>query len=325
MSRLVALVLAAALMPAAARAFDPVFAGPAEPSAAAAPVPGSYLLPTGPFRDGAVPGKTLEGRVQRRAWRIEDPEGSTLELVSALRTQLSEAGFRILFDCETRACGGFDFRFGLDILPEPDMHVDLGDFRFLSAERGPGEALGLLVSRSTRTGFVQITTVEPAAFPATPPGPVPAPLSPPPPDLPAAQADEPQAPPSSAAQTEIGAALVAAGHAVLGDLDFAPGSAELAGGSFPSLVALAAWLEANPQGSVALVGHTDASGGLSANIDLSRRRAEAVRRYLIDVLGADGARLEAQGVGYLAPLGSNATDEGRAVNRRVEAVLTSGP
>ncbi|MFN3845176.1 MAG: OmpA family protein, partial [Paracoccaceae bacterium] len=66
-----------------------------------------------------------------------------------------------------------------------------------------------------------------------------------------------------------------------------------------------------------------ASGGLEGNIALSRKRAEAVRQYLIKEHGIPAKQLEAQGVGYLAPRASNQTDDGREKNRRVEVMVTS--
>lgn len=70
-----------------------------------------------------------------------------------------------------------------------------------------------------------------------------------------------------------------------------------------------------------MVGHTDDTGDLQANIAVSTRRAEAVRTRLIDAHGVAPDRIEAKGVGYLAPMASNATAQGRSLNRRVEAVL----
>ncbi len=72
---------------------------------------------------------------------------------------------------------------------------------------------------------------------------------------------------------------------------------------------------------IMLVGHTDSVGGLDPNIALSRDRAASVRQRLIDAYGVAPNRLEAQGMGYLAPIASNLTAQGRETNRRVEAVL----
>ncbi len=73
----------------------------------------------------------------------------------------------------------------------------------------------------------------------------------------------------------------------------------------------------------ALVGHTDASGSLAANIALSERRAEAVAEVLVSTHGADSNRVAAKGVGFLAPRATNQTEDGRQKNRRVEVIVTS--
>ena len=68
---------------------------------------------------------------------------------------------------------------------------------------------------------------------------------------------------------------------------------------------------------VQIQGHTDNKGKKSYNIDLSQRRAESVRRFLIEA-GVSGVRLEAKGFGPNAPRAPNITATGRAKNRRVE-------
>jgi OOP family OmpA-OmpF porin len=280
-------------------------------------VPGSYALPIAPFDGQSLPVRSVEGAVDQRAYQLDAPGLTTLALLAPLREQIIAAGYTVILDCEARACGGFDFRFGTEVLPEPDMHVDLGDFRFLSAERGD-EAVSILVSRSALTGYVQITRVTAAPLPDAPPE----------------TTDQPQPVIDLDVEAErglgempsdgqIGTALEELGTAILGDLVFASGSASLAEGDYPSLAAVAAWLEANPEATIALVGHTDASGSLAANVALSERRAEAVAQVLIDRYGADRARITAEGVGFLAPLATNQTEEGRQKNRRVEVVVTS--
>ncbi len=69
-----------------------------------------------------------------------------------------------------------------------------------------------------------------------------------------------------------------------------------------------------------IVGHTDSQGGFDYNMDLSKRRAAAVAADLAKTYQIPSARLQTAGVGYLAPVGSNATEDGRAKNRRVELV-----
>ena len=74
---------------------------------------------------------------------------------------------------------------------------------------------------------------------------------------------------------------------------------------------------------MALVGHTDASGGLDVNIAVSRQRAQSVRQRLIDRYDIPARQVDAQGVGYLSPRASNLTEAGRQKNRRVEVMMTS--
>jgi OOP family OmpA-OmpF porin len=72
---------------------------------------------------------------------------------------------------------------------------------------------------------------------------------------------------------------------------------------------------------VALVGHTDAQGTLDNNIALSKKRATSVLNRLVEKHGVDANQLTAEGMGYLSPIASNLSAEGREANRRVEAVL----
>ncbi len=275
--------------------------------------PGSYALPTAGFDGFRVPALQVEGALDQRSFRLDAPGATTLSIFAPLRDQVLTAGYEILFECEARACGGFDFRFNTDVMPEPDMHVDLGDFRFLSARSG-ADAVSILVSRSAGAGYVQITRVSEAPL-AMQPIETAIDLD----ETPVMRGVDPATPPAS----ELTAALDEVGSAVLDDLVFASGAATLSAGDYPSLAAVAAWLQANPEGTIALVGHTDASGSLAANVALSERRAEAVADVLVQTYGADPARVDARGVGFLAPRATNQTDEGRQKNRRVEVIVTS--
>lgn len=318
----------AALVALQAQALTLEFPAPASGTADVTRPLDSYRLPTGAWAGEAVPARVVEGQVQIKAWRVDAPETPTLALMQVLRGQLEAAGFRILFECESAACGGFDFRFGTEVLPEPDMHVDLGDYRFLSASRG-ADAVALLVSRSSNAGFVQLTQVSPqdrrpeVLIAAAPTEAVIAPS----PGVPALVGEGQTVTLSAAGgpPPDVGAMLARDGMAQLPDLRFPTGSSTLEDSPYPSLSALADWLRANPAATVALVGHTDASGGLTANIAVSRARAQSVRERLVSRYGIPGAQVEAEGVGYLAPRAANDTEEGRQANRRVEVVVTSTP
>ena len=107
------------------------------------------------------------------------------------------------------------------------------------------------------------------------------------------------------------------------DLKFETGSSELSEGTYASLAALAQFMADNPGIKIALVGHTDSQGDLNGNIVLSRHRATSVMERLAEVYQAPQSRMRAEGMGFLAPVASNLTPEGREQNRRVEVILLS--
>ena len=79
----------------------------------------------------------------------------------------------------------------------------------------------------------------------------------------------------------------------------------------------------NPDLNLIVVGHTDNQGSYDYNMDLSRRRADAVANSLSADYGANSSRLRSAGVGYLAPAASNADEAGKQLNRRVELVRSN--
>ncbi len=275
----------------------------------------SYALPIGPFADGKLPTLTTEGRKTQRVWKTSGESNGTLKLLAAMRARLTESGYDILFECDTKICGGFDFRFSTEVVAEPEMHVDIGDFRFLSAEKISGKSrnyVGLLVSRSADNGYIQMTSIGVA-----------------PPDNAAISASSKR----RAAERDVtfesdvdslSGQLQLHGSAVLEGLSFPKGSSSLDGDIVGSLKELADFLLDNPAASVVLVGHTDASGSLAGNVALSKKRAASVMSTLVALHGIDKARLTAEGVGYLSPRAPNDNDEGRKKNRRVEVVLVTG-
>jgi OOP family OmpA-OmpF porin len=90
--------------------------------------------------------------------------------------------------------------------------------------------------------------------------------------------------------------------------------------SKPALDEIAKLLGQDAQLKLYVVGHTDNVGEIGYNMTLSQARAEAVVKSLTEDYGINAGRLKAFGVGPLAPVASNRTDEGRAKNRRVELV-----
>ncbi|MFK7881009.1 OmpA family protein [Roseobacter sp.] len=273
----------------------------------------SFNAPVAAYASGAVPTQTLEGSVTRTAWRLDNGGQTPLQLMAPLRSQIEALGYAVVFECESKSCGGFDFRFLIEVLPGPNMYVNIASFRYLTAFKGPRddptEAITVLVSSTAASAYVQIinatTNRSLAAIPDVNENTSPLITATPGNDRPGPEANT----------------LLEQGFVILRDLEFASGTSRLGPGPFPSLAQLSDLLAGRGDLRVALVGHTDTVGNLEGNIALSRERARAVRRRLIEEYGIDAARLDAEGMGYLAPVASNLTPEGRSQNRRVEAIL----
>ena len=268
-----------------------------------------YRLPVGPYSRDSAAAEALEGRVIRSAWRLADPEATTAAVMAGYADRLGALGYAPVFRCTTEECGGLAFRFAVELMPPPAMLMDAADFAQLSARRdgaGTETHVSVLVSRILGAVYAQTVAVAPAeaALPVAPAPDAAAETRPPPPDD--AEA--------------LVARLESFGHLPLHGIAFETGSTEITGASAPALDRAAAALAARPGMAVLIVGHSDNVGALEDNIALSRRRAEAVRAALV-ARGVAQGRLEARGVGFLAPIASNASPEGRALNRRVELVL----
>jgi outer membrane protein OmpA-like peptidoglycan-associated protein len=110
------------------------------------------------------------------------------------------------------------------------------------------------------------------------------------------------------------------GRATVGGILFDLDRAVLKPESKPALDELARLLTSRPTLRLYVVGHTDISGDLAHNRQLSEERARAVVKALVENYRIAADRLEGFGVGPLAPAATNATEPGRALNRRVEVV-----
>jgi outer membrane protein OmpA-like peptidoglycan-associated protein len=252
-------------------------------------------------RDAA---QMVEGRLTQISYRA--PAGrSTLEIARAYEEALKAKGFEILFQCVGGECGGRDFnhassayRFNYGSFGENYV-----DQRYLAArlEREGGDVYASIYTvLNTSSGgpdhdrtFVQVDVVE---------------VQPRSGEIVVVKADE------------MERALGQSGHIALYGIYFDTDKTEIKPESAATLEEIAKVLESRPDLKLLVVGHTDNQGGLEYNMDLSRRRAAAVVRALTGQYGIDPGRLSAHGVGYLAPVASNASEEGRAKNRRVELV-----
>jgi outer membrane protein OmpA-like peptidoglycan-associated protein len=109
---------------------------------------------------------------------------------------------------------------------------------------------------------------------------------------------------------------------ILENIFFETNKATLKPESYPQLEQVLKFLDSNPSVRMEISGHTDNTGSLKLNTNLSQARAESVVRYLVE-RGVAPSRLDAKGYAYSQPVAPNDTAEGRAKNRRVEFKILS--
>ncbi|WP_370254893.1 OmpA family protein, partial [Nioella sp.] len=209
-----------------------------------------YSLPVSPWLGTGAEMLTAEGALSRTVWQVMDFDGNSAQLMAPLRAQIEAQGYAPVFACDSTLCGGFDFRFAMDVTPEPAMHVDLGDFSYFVGrmETAEGDAfLALLTSRGGARGYIHLVRISPA-------------------DMAPVSVAVSTRSPDAEEIADLGESLDRLGAATLTDLSFSTGSATLSDGDYPSLTELAAYLVEHPSTRVVLVGHTDAEGSLEGNI-----------------------------------------------------------
>ncbi|HEX3743560.1 MAG TPA: OmpA family protein [Bryobacteraceae bacterium] len=119
---------------------------------------------------------------------------------------------------------------------------------------------------------------------------------------------------------DFSSVINASGKYVTHGINFDTDSDRLRPESAAVLKQVVAGLIKNPNLKLEIDGYTDSVGDAGHNLDLSKRRAEAVRSVLVTQFGVDASRLTSSGFGADKPIGSNDTPDGRAENRRVEFV-----
>ena len=247
-----------------------------------------------PFKDDKpADARRLEGRITRIAYRTA-PGPSILEVSRNFETQLAKAGFETLLACDTDACGGIPFTEAVDALPVPQMWVDGFNYHYFSAHKtdaGHDIYASVLVSQNNQDITAQLTVAELGTI-------------------------EDKMVNAAAMAKGLGET----GHIALYGIYFDTDKAVLKPESRPTLEQIAKLLTSQPQLNVFIVGHTDNQGAYEYNLDLSRRRAEAIAAELVKSFRIAQPRLRTAGLGFLAPVGSNASEAGRALNRRVELV-----
>ena len=246
------------------------------------------------FKDGQpADARRLEGKITRIAYRT-NPGPSILEVLRNFETQLTKIGFEKLLACDTDACGGIPFVEAIDALPVPQMWVDGFKYRYYAGRRTEGGRetyASVVVSENNREIYAQLTVAETRAI---------------------------ENKMVDAAAMSKG--LRETGRIALYGIYFDTDRAVLKPESRATLDQIAKLLAGEAQLNVFIVGHTDSQGPYAYNLDLSRRRAEAIAEELVKSYRIGAPRLRTAGVAHLAPVGSNGNEAGRALNRRVELV-----
>ncbi|WP_194774397.1 OmpA family protein [Pararhodonellum marinum] len=120
---------------------------------------------------------------------------------------------------------------------------------------------------------------------------------------------------------DIDREIKAYGKAAFYGIYFDTDKADIKPESKETLEQMAKYLIANPKGKVHIVGHTDNTGSFEHNQRLSEERAKAVMNALTTIYKVPSQNMDAKGIGPLSPVSTNATEEGKSKNRRVEMVL----
>jgi len=279
---------------------------------------GEYLLVTGPATNrDAIPTARLEGKIVRNMYVLRDEKRSTLEVMRNYEIALADAGFSEVFRCAGDDCAeGAAYLTYHFFRANPNLKLScrLPDLADWGMPESDPRYFALRLSRPAG-GEVHVAVTVAAWHLRGGGGP----------RYVFIQADAVEAAPMQVGMElkladEMGRELNTTGRAVLYGILFDTDSTEIKTESQAALIEIAKLLNARQELSLLVVGHTDDEGSLEYNLDLSARRARAVADALVGGHGIARGRLEGHGVGFLAPVASNRTEEGRALNRRVELV-----
>jgi len=230
----------------------------------------------------------LEGKITRISYECP-AQRSLLEIYRNFEGALKRAGFSALFTCAMAACGS----------GQPAQNIGIGNFESWDNSYH----ITAKLARPEGDAYVHIGVLS----------------------GPEVQIDVIEVKPMESGLVTVNAATLAGditqtGHASVYGIHFDTGKADVKPESDAVLAEIAKLLQQNPSLKLYVVGHTDNVGTLASNMELSKRRSDAVVAVLIRKYSIAAERLSAQGDGPTAPVASNDSEEGRAKNRRVELV-----
>ncbi|MGA2572226.1 MAG: DUF4892 domain-containing protein [Terracidiphilus sp.] len=273
--------------------------------------PGSYIakylskefdefsLPLGPVNEENTITKNqhLEGKITRIVY-VAPPGRTVLEVFRNYQEALKKGAFETLFTCGPQGCGSTIANAYANSGDNADYWGPQHGIHYISAKLGRPEGdvyVSLLVDDqgpdSRANAELYVIEVKPMES-----------------DLITVNA------------ASLANDISRTGHASVYGIYFDTGKADVKPESDATMKEIAKLLEGDPTLKLYVVGHTDNQGALDLNMDLARRRAEAVLAALTNKYAVPASRLKAYGCGPYAPVASNESEDGRAKNRRVELV-----
>lgn len=239
----------------------------------------------------------LEGKVTRITYKAPE-NSSTLQILRSYQKALDDLGAEHLIVCSGDECADSAKRFAQAVFDGTGYSLmgSIEDVRYLGSRvslSGEAAYVSVLVV-GLRQPWVQLDVVEVEGMPE---------------GLVTVDA------------ASMARQLDARGSTQLKGIYFDTGRAELTTNSEPALAEVARLMEDNAELGLFVVGHTDNVGEFEANLALSEARARAVLIALATGHDVDEGRLSARGLGPLAPIAPNTTEDGRAKNRRVMLVV----
>ncbi len=233
----------------------------------------------------------VEGAVTRLAYEYP-PETALVQITRNFEQALEGRGFEILLSCDQGDCG--DINYDVEQFGNSPSWASRFDYRYVMATRESAEGIAhvslfLSINNGIARSVVTVTEEEAMAF-------------------------------RMVDAAEMQASIGETGRVALYGIQFDTDEARIKPESEPTLAEMAAFLTANPDLQVVIVGHTDNQGSMAYNLGLSARRAEAVASALQADHGIAADRMAHAGAGFLAPVAPNTTADGRALNRRVEMI-----
>lgn len=237
----------------------------------------------------------ITGKTVTNVYQIDGTSLTLDQMFKPIIDDLENRKFSVELYCNTQVCGGFNFRKNLEIFKPPFMLINVANYSVVTAKKD-NTAVSLIASKLGTTIYLQVVSI-------------------------GINENDLIQPDIKSETNSFSLTLINEGAIVLDDLIYRSGSSTLGDGPFNSLLELARFLKSTPTASIILVGHSDSTGELSQNIELSKNRAQAVADRLINSHSIDQSRISAEGIGFLSPKTNNSTEISRKKNRRVEAVL----